>query len=129
MVWGPYAYTRNPLYLGSFVIGLGAVAAGGRLWFALVFAVFFAFAYGQAMVQEERTLEQRFGARYRRYAQAVPNFVPWRRRYRSPDGFGGKRRSFSLARYKRNKEYEAALGALAGFLFLTLKMLVWPNFS
>ena len=38
---GPYAYTRNPLYLGSFVIGLGFTIAAGRLILGLVFAVLF----------------------------------------------------------------------------------------
>ena len=41
-VSGPYAFTRNPLYFGSFVVGLGAAAAGGVLWFVPVVALCFA---------------------------------------------------------------------------------------
>src|SRR6266849_8685662 len=73
---GPYAYTRNPLYLGSFVIGLGFTIAAGRLILGLVFAALFVGIYVPVMRVEAATLEELFGEKYRRYAQSVPIFFP-----------------------------------------------------
>lgn len=120
-VSGPYAFTRNPLYLGSLVIGLGAAAAGGVLWFVPLVAVFFAWTYRNAMMREAADLEARFAAEYVRYRNDVPLFFPRPIPYRpsGPSARAGK--SFSLRRYARNKEYEAALGAAGGFGLLILK--------
>lgn len=115
---GPYAYTRNPLYLGSLLIGLGLVIAGGLWWLALIFVCFFVFVYGPVMRREEAGLREQYGPKYEAYAAAVPLFFP----YRKPvEASGGK---FQWQRYRRNREYEAALGYLAGILFLILKILL-----
>lgn len=118
---GPYAYTRNPLYLGSFVIGAGGVVAGGTLWFGLLFLAFFAWMYGKTMTRESRALADRFGAAYRHYRDAVPVLLPRPVRYRSPPGLELRTRSFSVRRYLHNREYEVLLGALAAFGLLALK--------
>src|SRR5712691_2662849 len=81
---GPYAYTRNPLYLGSFVMGLGFTIAAGKLILGLVFAVLFLGIYVPVMRVEAKTLEELFGQDYRRYASAVPLFLPRVSAYR-PD--------------------------------------------
>lgn len=138
-VSGPYAFTRNPLYLGSFVVGVGAAVAGGVPWFALLFVAFFGLAYGRTMAAESRGLEARFGERHAQYRNAVPLFLPRCRPYRHPASIaldlaegrepvrasGPAATSFSLRRYARNKEYEAALGALAGFGMLAAKAAGW----
>ena len=124
-VSGPYAFTRNPLYLGSFVIGAGAVAAGGRLWIGALFLAFFVKVYGSTMARENPDLEARFGEGYRHYRESVPAFLPRRARYRPPSGLGLAARPFSLRRYARNREYEAALGAVAGLGFLALRAVGW----
>lgn len=115
---GPYAHTRNPLYLGSFLLGLGLTTAGGHWAWPALFLAFYAVAYGRTMAAEARLLEERFGERYRSWAAAVPALLPrvtpWREAGADPDGF-------TWARYRRNREWEAALGALAGFSFLALK--------
>ncbi|HZD05008.1 MAG TPA: methyltransferase, partial [Longimicrobiales bacterium] len=46
---GPYAYTRNPLYLGSFLVGIGVTVAGGRWLFVVFFLVFFVLVYGRTI--------------------------------------------------------------------------------
>ena len=121
-VSGPYAFIRNPLYLGSFVLGTGAVVAGGRLWVGVLFLAFFAGMYGTTMTRESGDLEARFGDSYRHYRESVPAFLPGLARYRPPPGGAGLgARPFSLARYVRNREYEAALGAAAGLGLLALK--------
>lgn len=130
-VSGPYAFTRNPLYLGSFVIGIGAVIAGGRPWFGFLFLVFFVLMYRGAMIRENDRLAERFGTDYRRYREAVPMFFPRGARY-EPGGASGpepQARSFSLARYVRNREYEALLGAVAAFALLALKAAGWLRFG
>lgn len=129
---GPYAHTRNPLYLGSFFIGLGVTVAGGRWIFVILFFAFFFLVYRRTMRHEERVLEEEFGEAYRRYRRAVPYFVPRISPYRPPapeertaEGEEGEvSRRFSPRRYLRNREWEAALGVLAGFAFLVAKM-VW----
>lgn len=122
-VTGPYAFTRNPLYLGSLIIGLGAAAASARPWFAVVFAAFFAWTYGATMRAEAERLREEFGESYVRYSERVPLFLPRRAPYRvaPPDG---EDTAFSFRRYCRNKEYEALLGAVAGFALLVVKT-VW----
>lgn len=120
---GPYAHTRNPLYLGSFLLGLGVVAAGGRWYFVPLFLLFFFLVYGRTMRGEEELLEGLFGDRYRRYARHVPLFVPRPTPYRAEESATMEEEGFSVARYRRNREWEAALGAVAGFAFLAAKML------
>jgi protein-S-isoprenylcysteine O-methyltransferase Ste14 len=117
---GPYAFTRNPLYLGSLLLGLGTVVAGGEWIFVVVFLAFFVFVYGRTMKKEERVLEEAFRERYRHYAGAVPLLLPRLAPYRAPDAPASR---FSVSRYRRNREWEALLGALAGFAFLLAKML------
>lgn len=120
-VSGPYAFTRNPLYLGSFVVGLGTVAAGGRIWIGAAFLAFFAWTYPATMARESAGLEDRFGDGYRRYRGAVPGFVPRLSPYRPLPGTAPAPTRFSLARYLRNREWEAALGGIAGMGLLVLK--------
>jgi len=124
-VSGPYAFTRNPLYLGSFVIGVGAVVAGGRPWIGAVFLVFFVWAYSEKMARERGGLEARFGPGYRDYRRAVPAFLPRLTPYRPPGETGPGAKGFSLARYVDNREWEAILGAVVAMGFLALKATSW----
>jgi protein-S-isoprenylcysteine O-methyltransferase Ste14 len=116
---GPYAYTRNPLYLGSFLIGVGFTIAAGRWELAVLFAVLFLGIYVPVMRVESQTLEQLFGHKYRRYAQAVPMFVPRLTRF---DGVA--KAEFDVGLYKRYREYQAALGFAAAFAILIAKA-IW----
>ncbi len=122
---GPYAHTRNPLYLGSFVIGTGGVIAGGRPWFGLVFLAFFVWMYRSTMTRESHALARRFGAPYRHYRDSVPVLLPRLSRYLPPPVPELHTRSFSVARYLRNREYEALLGALAALGLLWFKAAGW----
>lgn len=128
-VSGPYAFTRNPLYLGSFVIGVGATVAGGRIWIGLVFLAFFIWTYRGTMAREDGRLEERFGEDYRRYRSSVPVFMPRLTPYRPPGTTPAPMR-FSLGRYVHNREWEAALGGAAAMVLLALKAagsLGWPG--
>jgi len=112
---GPYAYTRNPLYLGSAVMGVGGALAG-RSWLAGgAFAVLFALVYWPVMQREARFLRAEFAEAYESYAGRVPMFFP-----RLSPRPGGE--PFEWRLYLRNREYEAAAGYAGIMLFLALKM-------
>jgi len=124
---GPYAYTRNPLYLGSFFLGLGVTMAGGQWIFMVLFLAFYLSVYRTTALLEEAELEKVFGEPYRTYAAAVPFFVPRHSPYRKEGsgagtGTGAETEGFSLAQYLRNREWEAGLGAVAGYGVLVLRM-------
>lgn len=124
---GPYAYTRNPLYVGSFLLGLGVTMAGGQWIFVVLFLAFYLTVYRATALHEEAALEEAFGEPYRTYAAAVPPFVPRLSPYRQGGsgvgtGTGAETGGFSLAQYMRNREWEAGLGASAGYGVLVLRM-------
>ena len=78
---GPYAYVRNPLYLGNFLLTLGATFISELLWFLPVIIVLFVVQYVPIVLWEEQVLAERFGPEYVAYCQQVPRWVPrWRRR-------------------------------------------------
>jgi len=115
---GPYAYTRNPLYLGSFLIGLGFTIAADRIVLGLVLALLFLGIYVPVMRVESATLAELFGESYQRYAEAVPLFWPRFSPYHDRTGDEPK---FDAALYRRYREYRAALGLIAALVLLALK--------
>lgn len=115
---GPYRYTRNPLYLGSFILGCGFAVAGGRWWWVVAFVLFFLVVYRPVLRREEESLRRQFGETYERYAAAVALFFPTKIGLR-PAG-----EAFRWEQYRKNREYEAALGYVAGIVFLILKMIL-----
>ena len=119
-IGGPYAYTRNPLYLGSFLIGLGFTIAAGRWFLVIVFAAMLLGIYLPVMRVESQALAELFGERYRRYADKVPSFLPSLSPYRDD-----RATNFDSSLYLRYREYRAALGALAAWALLTLKWIVF----
>ena len=115
---GPYAYTRNPLYFGSALMGLGAALAGRSWVMGAAFTAFFTLVYGPVMQREAQFLRRQFPEAFDLYASQVPLFFPkWPRHPTTPA-------KFQWQLYLKNREYEAATGYLAGMVFLALKMLV-----
>jgi protein-S-isoprenylcysteine O-methyltransferase Ste14 len=114
---GPYAYTRNPLYLGSLIMGGGFALAGSSWALGAAFFALFVLVYWPVMRREAEFLRRQFGETYTRYALAVPFFLPTGR-HAPATGEG-----FRWALYRQNREYQAAVGFLAGIAFLVLKML------
>jgi protein-S-isoprenylcysteine O-methyltransferase Ste14 len=115
---GPYAYTRNPLDLGSFLLGLGFTIAAGRLILVIVFAAMILGIYLPVMRVEAKTLAELFGAKYERYARAVPLILPRLSPYRNE---GVDKKEFDRALYVRYREYRATIGAIAAWALLALK--------
>ena len=73
---GIYAYTRNPLYIGSFLLGSGACIMSNDLLFSAVFFSFFILLYGRVVIREEKYLIDRYGGDYLRYIDEVPRIFP-----------------------------------------------------
>jgi protein-S-isoprenylcysteine O-methyltransferase Ste14 len=115
-ITGPYAFTRNPLYLGSFLIGIGFSLAGGSVVFLVVFLACFAALYGNAMCQEMKQLSSLFPDEYARYRKNVPVFFPSLQPAQKVKG------RFSFECYLKNQEYLALAGFLTAMTLLILKM-------
>ena len=117
---GPYAYTRNPLYLGSFFLGVGFTVASGRFILGIIFAALFLGIYVPVMRVESATLAELFGERYQQYLEAVPIFLP----RLSPYHAGVKdEKKFDASLYKRYREYRATIGLIIAWALLALKAL------
>ena len=122
---GPYAYTRNPLYLGSFVMGVGFTVASGRFVLGILFAALFLGIYVPVMRVESATLAKLFGQSYQRYLKAVPLFLPRLSPYREETQDIA---SFDASLYKRYREYQAAMGLVIAWALLALKAFVLSKF-
>ncbi|HSC26381.1 MAG TPA: isoprenylcysteine carboxylmethyltransferase family protein, partial [Vicinamibacterales bacterium] len=98
---GPYAHTRNPLYLGSFLIAAGfAIAAHWSL--LLVVIAFFVLVYGPTMEREQANIRGRFPEAYAAWESNVPGFVPRLTPWSQPTTGGAE--PFSFALYLRHGE-------------------------
>jgi protein-S-isoprenylcysteine O-methyltransferase Ste14 len=118
-VTGPYTRTRNPLYLGSAILALG-VAVATHSWAATIILFgYFALFYSIVMRREEAELRQLYGGAFDEYARAVPLFLP---RMTAAKLSGGSAGAFSFEQYKKNREYQAAIGFL---LLLILLLVIW----
>ena len=114
---GPYAYTRNPLYLGTLLVAAGLVVASRNVWLGILFAAVFVLVYLPVIQLEEEHLRELFPD-YADYANEVPALVP-RLRPATPKNSN----PFRVSLYLRNKEYEAGAGFAAGMLFLLWRLL------
>jgi protein-S-isoprenylcysteine O-methyltransferase Ste14 len=118
-ITGPYAYTRNPLYLGSAILALGAGIASHSWVSALILIVYFAVFYSIVMRREANELQLRHGTSFEEYARAVPIFIP---RLTAEKVRAGSAGSFSFFQYKKNHEWQAAVGFL---FFLVVLLAIW----
>lgn len=120
-VTGPYAYTRNPLYLGSMMIAFGFAIAARNLWITLALVVLFGVIYLPTILGEETYLLTHF-LEFDEYARSVPRLVPrlfpWVRQ-----GETRAASQFSWALYGKHREYNSVLGSTILFLALIARML------
>jgi protein-S-isoprenylcysteine O-methyltransferase Ste14 len=117
-VTGPYAYTRNPLYLGSMLIAFGFAAASRNVWIALVLAILFLVIYVPVIRSEEEFLRGAF-PEFDTYCARVPRLLP----RPTPARFPGSTNdfTFSPALYRQHREYNAALGTCAIYAVLLME--------
>ena len=111
---GPYAYLRNPLYLGTLLVAAGLALASRAPLLALLFGSVFVLVYLPVIEQEEQHLRALF-PEFEEYARRVPLLRP--RLTPVADG------TFRWALYRKNEEYQALLGFLAGTAVLMVKAL------
>ena len=109
---GPYAYVRNPLYIGTLLTAAGLVIASRRWELGVLFAVVFLLIYLPVVELEEQHLRTLF-PEYDSYAKRVPKLLP---RFSSSSS---KRFRWSI--YMKNQEFQALLGFLAGAIVLIYK--------
>lgn len=113
-VSGPYAYTRNPLYLGSLVIAAGFAIAARSWWVALIAVIIFFAIYIPVMRSEEEFLQAQF-PEFADYACQVPQLFPRFRPYQSSAN------TFSRHLYWKHREYNAAIGSALMIVALIIK--------
>ena len=107
---GPYAWVRNPLYIGTMLVAAGLVVSAREPWLAFLFAAVFGLVYLPVIELEEQHLRSIF-PEYQDYAERVPALLP-----KPPSARSGDR--FRPQLYMRNQEYQALAGYLAGFAYL-----------
>jgi protein-S-isoprenylcysteine O-methyltransferase Ste14 len=117
---GPYAYVRNPLYLGSILLGIGFAVAARDIGIGVFLVVYFVLIYVPVIRGEQNYLGSTFPG-YAEYTRQVPSLVPrtlW---------FAGVTNGFSRELYFRHREYNSLLGAAAITVVLTAKILLLPG--
>jgi len=115
-VTGPYAFTRNPLYFGSFLMAAGCAISGGNLWIGWWMVLFFLLIYWPVMRAEASLMRSLFAGAYSEWEASVPLFIPRATPYRN-----GQTRSFDLEQYLRHREYRALIGLAVVIVVLSLK--------
>jgi protein-S-isoprenylcysteine O-methyltransferase Ste14 len=113
---GPYAYTRNPLYLGTLMVAAGLSVAARSPGLGILFIAVFVLVYLPVIQNESQHLDRLFPD-YAAYASAVP--LLWPRLTPFPSKIPNR---FRLALYLTNQEYNAGAGFAAGMLFLLWKL-------
>ncbi len=117
-VSGPYRYSRNPLYLGNFLLGIG-ITAGARSWWVVGLCVAYYAAFYPMIIRRERErMRALFPQQYDEYRKKVPLFFPSPRKYLPARG------RFRWTLYRKNKEYRALFGTILVWLILAAKLLL-----
>jgi protein-S-isoprenylcysteine O-methyltransferase Ste14 len=113
---GPYALTRNPLYLGSLLMGLGILIAGQIYWLLAPFGILYVALYFPVMKREEQELLQGYGSAFLEYSKRVPMFLP----RLHPAGIQAS--SFLWSRVRQNREHKHLLVLVLAEIFLIAKI-------
>lgn len=119
---GPYAYTRNPLYLGSLLIGIGFAVAARSWWVGLILVLMFFVIYMPVIRSEEDYLREKFPD-FQDYAEKVPRMIPRLTSAFENEVIG----RFSIDLYLKHREYNALIGAMAMVVLLMVKMGVFKT--
>ena len=95
VTYGIFSWTRNPLYVGNFLLWVGVVVVSGVFWFLPVAVLLFAAEYSMIVRYEEGVLETIFGREYLTYKQCTPQWVPRppKKSVKGPTDWGGAFRS------------------------------------
>jgi len=114
---GPYAWTRNPLYLGSMLVGIGFALAASRWEVFILLTLFLFLVYRPVMQREAAALAKVYRELYADYAKQVPLFLPRVTPYR-----GGVVVGFSWIRVWLNREHVTVFGVITVAFLMGLKL-------
>ena len=117
---GPYKYTRNPLYLGNLIIGVGVVAGARSWWVLAIFIAYFLKFYPVVIITERNKINRLFPKQYKEFSQKVPLFIPYLKPYRKDTNT-----RFSWKLYKKNKEIRTLVWGIVFWSILVLKMILF----
>ncbi len=115
---GPYAYTRNPLYFGSFVLALGVAICGGSWWLAILLLGFFLAVYLPVMQAEAAHMHVLFPRDFAEYEKNVPLFLPRLTAWKKAEA------RFDQSLYLKYREYRALIGLLVVVGILVLRVVL-----
>ncbi|HTR27030.1 MAG TPA: isoprenylcysteine carboxylmethyltransferase family protein [Terriglobales bacterium] len=114
---GPYAYTRNPLYLGSLLLAAGFAIGARSWWVVAIMFLTLILIYVPVVAGEERYLRSAF-PEYDDYARHVPRLFPRLTPYGNARGY------YSSERYWKHREYEAAIGCIVMLAILLARLVI-----
>lgn len=128
---GPFRFCRNPLYVGSLLITLGAFVSQGYGWVGLVVVAVSMAVYQPLVAAEEKVLAEKFGAEYQDYLRRVPRYIPgpqtvWNafKRVQTSKPSGQVRASgFDFDTFKKNHGWEPIL--VGAGVSLTILAIFW----
>jgi protein-S-isoprenylcysteine O-methyltransferase Ste14 len=118
---GPYAYTRNPLYLGSMMIAFGFAVAAASWVILVALAVLFGVIYLPTIRSEELYLREHFIG-FDEYATKVPRLLPRLTAAEFPANENASGGRFSAGQWRHHREYNALMGAGAIYLALAVRL-------
>ncbi len=111
---GPYRLVRHPLYVGSFLMGLGlAISVENAVWWTLGYLLLFVGFFVPAIHVEELRLQSIFGAEYQDLMVEVPALVPRLKRGSSPPSAPEDPATFAWSRVLRNRESRSVVAMVA----------------
>ncbi|MBN1384324.1 MAG: isoprenylcysteine carboxylmethyltransferase family protein [Elusimicrobia bacterium] len=82
---GPYAYIRNPLYLGNLIVSMGVTIALNEWYIYMILVIKYIFLYTVIIPYEERFLQSKFGDAYSEYKSSTGSFIPKLKGYKGAD--------------------------------------------
>jgi len=112
---GPYALTRNPLYFGNFILGLGIAIAANHLVCYIIVALYYIIFFPALMVMERNRMIKIFGDQYHDWARGLNTFFPRIKKI----SFKG----FNISYYMKNREYKVIYFSLFIVIALIFKAL------
>lgn len=115
-VTGPYALTRNPLYLGNGVMGLGFALMARSGWLLLLFVLCFTLIYRFTIRREEEKLSAMFGPQFALYAESVPRFFPRLSAWRQAET------AFDWGLVLKHREHRTWLGIVVVLALMIVRM-------
>jgi protein-S-isoprenylcysteine O-methyltransferase Ste14 len=112
---GPFSLTRNPLYFGNFVLGLGIAIAGNNEYSYGIFFGFYLLFFPFLMVVEHKRMKEKFGEAYEKYSENLHSFFPKIKKI--------KRGEYNISYYMKNREYRVLYFSLFVIAIMILKVL------